>query len=131
MDSHIHDELKKLNSELSEKSFNFDISFINNCDVIGFDLDHTLAVYNNKEMSDLLLHSFTKFLAKDKNYPDEIHNLDNNSDITKEFSLKMMGTDIILDCINGNALRIDEDKKVIKAFHGFKELNKNDVIFLI
>lgn len=91
-------------------------------DVIGFDIDHTLSIYNTKNMCKLLYKSFADFLVDKKHYPSSI-SFENNSD----FVLKASRVDILLDLVNGNALRLDNRKKILKAFHGKEEMSEQRI----
>ncbi|KAL6087466.1 hypothetical protein STEG23_009351 [Scotinomys teguina] len=42
------------------------------CDVVGFDLDHTLCRYNLPESARLIYNSFAQFLVKEKGYDKEL-----------------------------------------------------------
>jgi HAD superfamily 5'-nucleotidase-like hydrolase len=127
-----------LEKELLEKKFidkPIDREILSKVDVIGFDIDHTLCIYNTEAMVELLYKSFSKYLVEYKNYPKDILIYSNDSDVDlkeKESNLKFnelfvhkySNTEVVLDFINGNAISIDENKLVIKGYHGTDELSE-------
>ena len=46
-----------------------------------------------------------RFLVDIKNYPDEVHKLDADPNINKEFALKLMGTDMIIDHVQNYIIK--------------------------
>jgi HAD superfamily 5'-nucleotidase-like hydrolase len=130
-ENHINELEKEL---LDKKIINspIDRSILSKADVIGFDIDHTLSIYNTKNMIELLYTSFVKFLVEHKNYPKGlyIHNIDVNSEDKKfndHFVKKYATYEGIIDTRNGNVINIDDNKKVIKAFHGIAELTEDEI----
>ena len=69
-------ELSKLDF-ISEDKFDSLLSYFQDVDVIGFDIDFTLLLYNKKNMTKLIYDSLCEFLIKHKNYPDKIHYSEN------------------------------------------------------
>lgn len=126
-----------LEKELLEKKFidkPIDREILSKINVIGFDIDHTLCIYNTEAMIELLYKSFSRYLVEFKNYPKEILIYSNDSDIDeteKEINLKFnqlfvqnySNTEVVLDFNNGNAISVDENKLVIKGYHGTNELS--------
>ena len=97
-------ELSKLDF-ISEDKFDSLLSYFQDVDVIGFDIDFTLLLYNKKNMTKLIYDSLCEFLIKHKNYPDKIH-YSENKDFVDAISCK----NIVIDFKRGNALKL---RKVI------------------
>ena len=111
-------ELSKLNF-VPEDKFDSVLTYFHDVDVIGFDIDFTLLLYNKKHMTHLIYDSLCQFLIKHKNYPKKISYSENKS-FVDSFSCK----NIVLDFKRGNALKLRKDKSIIKAYHGKKELKQ-------
>ena len=114
-------ELSKLDF-ISEDKFDSLLSYFQDVDVIGFDKDFTLLLYNKKNMTKLIYDSLCEFLIKHKNYPDKIH-YSENKDFVDAISCK----NIVIDFKRGNALKLRKDKSIIKCYHGKKELTKDEI----
>ena len=114
-------ELSKLDF-ISEDKFDSLLSYFQDVDVIGFDIDFTLLLYNKKNMTKLIYDSLCEFLIKHKNYPDKIH-YSENKDFVDAISCK----NIVIDFKRGNALKLRKDKSIIKCYHGKKELTKDEI----
>jgi hypothetical protein len=135
-----------LENELYEKNLikgKIDRDILNKVDVVGFDLDHTLVIYKIEQLTELMYNGFARYLVDHKNYPREILiytsndessdsncNLDekeNNKKFNTEFVHRFSGIEIVLDLKNGNALKIDENRIVKKAYHGIDELTQEQI----
>ena len=114
-------ELSKLNF-VPEDKFDSVLTYFHDVDVIGFDIDFTLLLYNKKHMTHLIYESLCEFLIKHKNYPEKIR-YSENKDFVDAFSCK----NIVIDYKRGNALKLRKDKSIIKAYHGKKELTKEEI----
>ena len=114
-------ELSKLNF-ISEDKFDSILSYFHDVDVIGFDIDFTLLLYNKKHMTRLIYESLCEFLIKYKNYPEKIR-YSENKDFVDSFSCK----NIVIDFKKGNALKLRKDKSIIRAYHGKRELKKEEI----
>ena len=114
-------ELSKLKF-ISEEKFDSVLNYFHDVDVIGFDIDFTLLLYNKKNMTKLIYESLTKFLITHKNYPKKI-SYSENKDFVDTFACK----NIVLDYKRGNAIKLRKDKSIIKCYHGKKELTKNEI----
>ena len=114
-------ELSKLDF-ISEDKFDSILSYFHDVDVIGFDIDFTLLLYNKKNMTKLIYDSLCEFLIKHKNYPEKILYKE-NKDFVDSHSCK----NIVLDFKKGNALKLRKDKSIIKCYHGKKELTKEEI----
>ena len=114
-------ELSKLNF-VSEDKFDSILSYFQDVDVIGFDIDFTLLLYNKKNMTKLIYESLCKFLINHKQYSNKICYSDN-----KEFVDSFSCKNIVIDFKRGNALKLRKDKSIIKGYHGKKELTKEEI----
>jgi len=135
------DILNELERELFEKNLikkPFNRKILNEYDVIGFDIDHTLGIYNLSTLADLLYSSFTKFLIDHKNYPKILDIFDRKQEkenlsyeslkfLNIDNFFKLSGVDILVDLNHGNALKISHTGKILKGFHGIKELTEQEI----
>jgi phenolic acid decarboxylase len=92
-----------------------------------------LGIYNLTTLAELLYTSFIRYLVESKNYPNHLNifeakqeeeNLANSSTnfLTQDNFFKLSGVEILVDLVNGNALKISHSGKILKAFHGVNEL---------
>ena len=91
----------------------------NDYDVIGFDADHCLVKYN---LNALMIHIST-ILAEDMHengYPHSILDWDRTD-------LAFCMNNTVFDVVNGNLLKLIEDKVISKAFHGRRALSKEEI----
>lgn len=129
---------KELDSKNIIKSENFNEKILEDYNVIGFDVDHTLETYNMHTFSSHLYSCFSKYLVDYKFYPVNLNIFDEN--IEKQnlahpklnfLSVKNFHnyacTEVLLDLEHGNACKIADDLTVLKAFHGLKELTKEEI----
>lgn len=83
--------------------------------LIGFDMDHTMIVYNNDEFEELAFNeTLKKFL--EAGYPQGLAELKFDSDFV------IRG--LMVDMERGNLLKVDAHKYVKVAFHGKRKLSK-------
>eukprot|EP00825_Cyclidium_porcatum_P045925 TRINITY_DN7107_c0_g1_i3.p1 TRINITY_DN7107_c0_g1~~TRINITY_DN7107_c0_g1_i3.p1 ORF type:complete len:411 (-),score=53.34 TRINITY_DN7107_c0_g1_i3:461-1693(-) len=94
---------------------------INQYDALGFDIDMCLVRYKVIPITKLTYKAFMSTLISEKNYPKELLEL---TDDDMAISLNYC----ILDLKNGNLLKLDEDKNVLKAYHGYKQLTTSQII---
>jgi len=135
-----------LERELFDKSLiksKIDRDIFSKVNVVGFDIDHTLVLYNMDALTELMYNSFAKFLVEHKNYPKEIliypieetkvdsdcniNEREKNRKFNLDFVHRFSSIEIILDIKNGNAIKIDENRIVQKAFHGIDELSREQI----
>ena len=122
------DYLKILKSELNklnfvpEEKFDSILKYFKNVDVIGFDIDFCLVLYNKKNMNRLIVNSLSKYLINHKNYPEKI-----KYEFNKDFVDSIACKNILIDYKRGNALNLRKDKSIIKGYHGKKELNREEI----
>ncbi|GJN23154.1 hypothetical protein PR202_gb10777 [Eleusine coracana subsp. coracana] len=117
-----------------------------NITAVGFDMDYTLAQYKPETFEALAYHGTIEKLVKDLDYPEEdeckdcvcifavLHTtrgmpLVDDLEIallTWEFDWKYMVRGLVLDKKRGNVLKMDRHKYVKVAYHGFRELAKEE-----
>lgn len=120
--------LKTLKIELDkfkfvpEDKFDSILEYFKDVDVIGFDIDFTLLLYNKKNMNRLIIDSLGKYLINHKKYPEKIK-YEFNKDFYDAFSCK----NIIIDYKKGNVFKLRKDKSIIICYHGRKKLNKEEI----
>lgn len=85
---------------------------------VGFDMDYTLAQYMPETFETLAYNGTIKKLVFDLGYPSEL--------LEWNFDWKYMVRGLVLDKKRGNILKMDRHKYVKIAYHGFKELSKED-----
>ncbi|APJ02974.1 HAD-IG family 5'-nucleotidase [Silvanigrella aquatica] len=84
---------------------------------VGFDMDYTLALYKPETFEKLAYDETIKKLIE-IGYPKEI--------CSWEFDPKYMIRGLVIDKKNGNILKMDRHRYVKVAYHGFKELNREE-----
>lgn len=83
--------------------------------MIGFDMDHTLAPYHRKNFESLAFReTLKKFI--DAGYPEELSTL--------EFKDNFVIRGLLVDKHKGNILKVDTHKYVKDAYHGHRQLSK-------
>ncbi|XP_072821870.1 5'-nucleotidase domain-containing protein 1 [Vicugna pacos] len=81
------------------------------CDVVGFDLDHTLCRYNLPESARLIYNSFAEFLVKEKGYDKELLTV-----TPEDWDFCCKG--LALDLEDGNFIKLADNGSVLRASHG-------------
>ncbi|XP_014636668.1 PREDICTED: 5'-nucleotidase domain-containing protein 1 isoform X2 [Ceratotherium simum simum] len=84
-----------------------------NCDVVGFDLDHTLCRYNLPESAALIYNSFAQFLVKERGYDKELLTV-----APEDWDFCCKG--LALDLEGGNFIKLADNGTVLRASHGTK-----------
>ncbi|KAL9238005.1 hypothetical protein vseg_012487 [Gypsophila vaccaria] len=87
---------------------------------VGFDMDYTLAQYKPETFESLAYEGTIKKLVYDLGYPPEL--------LDWSFDWKYMVRGLVLDKKRGNILKMDRHKYVKVAYHGFRELSKDEKI---
>jgi HAD superfamily 5'-nucleotidase-like hydrolase len=81
---------------------------------VGFDMDYTLAIYDQPRMDELTVRAaLPKLIAR--GYPDSL------AEIHYDFTFPVRG--LIIDAKLGNVLKMDRYKYVKRAYHGTRELS--------
>lgn len=84
-------------------------------ELVGFDMDYTLALYNQPKIEDLSIRATLHKLVTNKGYPEAIHELDYNP------ALGIRG--LVVDRQNGNVFKPDRYGTPGRALHGRKLLD--------
>ncbi|XP_061358101.1 uncharacterized protein LOC133302350 [Gastrolobium bilobum] len=87
---------------------------------VGFDMDYTLAQYIPETFESLAYEHTIEKLVYDLKYPNEL--------LSWSFDSNYMVRGLVLDKKRGNILKMDRHKYVKVAYHGFKELSKEDKV---
>lgn len=134
--------MHELERELFEKNLitkPLNRSILKSHDVIGFDIDHTLGIYNLTTLAELLYTSFTRYMIEFKGYPKYLNIFDSKQEqenlaeekltcfLTQDNFFKFSGVEILIDLVNGNALKISHSGLILKAFHGVSELSEAEI----
>jgi len=85
---------------------------------IGFDMDYTLAIYDQPAMDDLSIRATIEKLIK-RGYPDFIKMVP----VSTQFPVR----GLLIDKRFGHVLKMDRYKHVHKGYHGFRELTKEEL----
>jgi HAD superfamily 5'-nucleotidase-like hydrolase len=85
---------------------------------VGFDMDYTLAIYNQEQMDELSIKAtIDKLVAR--GYPDFIRSI--------PYSTQFPVRGLLIDKRFGHILKMDRYKHVCKGYHGFRELTKDEI----
>jgi 5'-nucleotidase len=85
---------------------------------VGFDMDYTLAIYNQKEMDELSIRAtIEKLIAR--GYPEFIRSIPYST----EFAVR----GLLIDKRLGHVLKMNRYKLVTKGYHGLRELGKDEL----
>ncbi len=88
-------------------------------DWVGFDMDYTLAIYNQVEMDRLSIRATTEKLAA-RDYPADVL-----AAIDYPIDFPIRG--LLIDKRFGHILKMDRYKVVQKGFHGMRELSRDEL----
>ncbi|GMH17504.1 hypothetical protein Nepgr_019345 [Nepenthes gracilis] len=105
---------------LSRINHCFSILSTVNIVAVGFDMDYTLAQYKPETFESLAYEGTVKKLVNDLGYPTEL--------LEWSFDWKYMVRGLVLDKKRGNILKMDRHKYVKVAYHGFREMSKEEKI---
>ncbi|PKI34271.1 hypothetical protein CRG98_045322 [Punica granatum] len=87
---------------------------------VGFDMDYTLAQYKPETFESLAYEGTIGKLVHDLGYPHEL--------LEWSFDWTYMVRGLVLDKKRGNILKMDRHKYVKVAYHGFRELSKEEKV---
>ncbi len=87
-------------------------------ELIGWDMDYTLALYNQERLEQLSIELTLEKLIANHGYPKEILGL--------SFPSNLAIRGIVLDCPSGNVFKMDHHGYVGRVFHGTRELSKEE-----
>ncbi|KAM3855202.1 5'-nucleotidase domain-containing protein 1 isoform 2-T2 [Vipera latastei] len=91
------------------------------CEVIAFDLDHTLCRYNLVESARLIYDSFAQYMVKEKGYDKELLNV-----MPENWDFCCKG--LVLDLEEGNFLKLADDGTILRASHGTKRMTAGEIL---
>jgi 5'-nucleotidase len=84
---------------------------------VGFDMDYTLAIYDQEQMDRLTIEAaLPKLYAR--GYPESLGGLD--------YDLSFPVRGLVVDARLGNVLKMDRHKYVKRAYHGMRELSYDE-----
>lgn len=89
-------------------------------DWVGFDMDYTLAIYNQAEMDRLSIQATVDKLIANRGYPEEILR---GVDYKIDFAIR----GLLIDKRYGHILKMDRFKVVQKGYHGLRELSRDEI----
>ncbi|CAI0383056.1 unnamed protein product [Linum tenue] len=87
---------------------------------VGFDMDYTLAQYKPETFESLAYEGTIRKLVYDLGYPPEL--------LHWTFDWTYMVRGLVLDKKRGNILKMDRHKYVKVAYHGFREMSKEEKV---
>jgi HAD superfamily 5'-nucleotidase-like hydrolase len=90
---------------------------LDHVEAIGFDMDYTLAIYNQPEMDRLSIEATVHKLIE-RGYPERLRTMPYRTDFA------MRG--LLIDKKLGNVLKMDRYRYVKKAYHGMRELTREE-----
>lgn len=96
---------------------NRDLNF-EKVETVGFDMDYTLARYEQDELDALSVELTLERLVEERGYPEEILDIQPRPD----FAIR----GLVIDTWKGNVLKLDAHRHVGKGFHGFEELSPDE-----
>ncbi len=85
---------------------------------VGFDMDHTLAIYRSREFERLAFDASRTKLVDVKGYPDEV--------AAFEYDHDFVIRGLVVDKTCGNILKMDRHHYVSNVFHGLTRLSPED-----
>lgn len=87
-----------------------------NVRMIGFDLDHTLAVYAKEPIETIAFDETKRKLVAEKGYPEPVLELKYDQDFV------IRG--LVVDKVRGNIIKMDKHKYVVAAYHGKRPMSR-------
>jgi len=91
---------------------------LNHVEWIGFDMDYTLAIYDQPAMDELSIRATVEKLLK-RGYPNFVRHVPH----VTEFPVR----GLLIDKRFGHVLKMDRYKYVCQGFHGLRELSKEEL----
>ena len=87
-------------------------------DVIGFDMDYTLALYHQERLEKLSIELTIENLIRNLGYPEEIRQL--------RYDARFAVRGLVVDRKLGNVFKMDRHGYVGRVYHGFRQLTKQE-----
>ena len=91
-------------------------------EVIGFDMDYTLAAYHQREMDRLSIETTIEKLISNKGYPEALRQVP----LDQNFIIR----GLVVDKELGNILKMDAHRHVGRCYHGYTQLPATEVFEL-
>src|SRR4051812_11982004 len=85
-------------------------------EMIGFDMDYTLALYHQDKLEQLSIDLTLKKLVEKHGYPEEIRGLN--------YDPRWAIRGVVVDKLLGNIFKMDRHAYVGRCYHGFRELTQ-------
>ena len=92
------------------------------CDLVGFDMDYTLALYNQPNLEALSIACTLDKLIANRSYPETVREL------TYDPIFAIRG--LVIDRHTGNIIKMDRYGRVGRAFHGHRPLEAEELVEL-
>ena len=86
-------------------------------EMIGFDMDYTLALYHQEKLEQLSISLTLSKLCEKHGYPEEIKQL--------VYDPRWAIRGLMVDRLNGNVFKMDRHAYVGRCYHGFRELDQD------
>ncbi len=86
---------------------------------VGFDMDYTLAVYDQRAMDELSVGCIVERLVARHGYPEDLRD--------HLFPVDFPVRGLLIDKKLGHVLKMDRHKNVTRAYHGLRELSRDEV----
>ncbi len=87
-------------------------------EMIGFDMDYTLALYHQEKLEQLSISLTLSKLVEKHGYPEEINDL--------HYDPRWAIRGLMVDRANGNVFKMDRHAYVGRCYHGFRELDHDE-----
>ena len=87
-------------------------------EMIGFDMDYTLALYHQDKLEQLSIELTLRKLIEKHGYPEEIRSL--------TYDPKWAIRGVMVDRRLGNVFKLDRHSYVGRCYHGFRELSQDE-----
>jgi 5'-nucleotidase len=91
-------------------------------EMIGFDMDYTLAIYHHRQIETLSFQMTVERLVRDLRYPEQL--------LALRYDPESILRGLFIDKKNGNVLKMDRFGQVDRAFHGKQRLDEETLIRL-
>src|SRR5947209_7656297 len=82
---------------------------------LGFDMDHTLVLYNSAAFEELAHRTMIEKLVRDKGYPATVLDL--------KFSYDRAIRGLVIDKIQGNVLKLSRYSAIRVSYHGIQPID--------
>ncbi len=87
--------------------------------LIGFDMDYTLALYDQDAIEKLSVEKTLERLVEERGYPEAVLDIE----IPTDFAIR----GLVIDTHRGNIFKLDSHRHVGKVYHGFQEVTGDDL----